>query len=162
MEKNVPLIPLNHCVELKKVMIAAVMIIVAITVTPVQGQPVFLKHLAPASKNFATVHGKLHYSSADSLFISNGTPAGTVLVKKLGETILRISDIPAGNNAFLITQTGSQESLWKTDGTAAGTIKVATYNSIQPMISYQNELYLRINNGVNGYEPWKLSSSGSL
>src|SRR5688500_2847808 len=124
MKKNVPLIPLFNIGASKRIGICVTSCVLGLAIgTAVQAQPVTLKQLASGSTNFTVSNGNLYYSMADSLFTSNGTPGGTVFVKKTAETILRISKANAGNTVFFITQTGSQESLWKTDDTAAGTIK---------------------------------------
>ena len=126
-------------------------------------QPVFLKELKPGSGNFTSSNGKLYYTSGDSLFKSDGTPAGTVLVKKLGEPVSLMSKATIGSNIYFVTQNGSSENLWKSDGTAANTVKVGTpKKNIIPLISYNSELYLAIDDGTRGTELWKLSATNNL
>lgn len=130
--------------------------------TNVNAQPIALKHLAPGSGNYMSNNGYLYFSSADSLWRSDGTPEGTTLVKKLGAPISVISEVTLPNAIFLVTQGVGNQSLWRSDGTNAGTIMVGTYPSIIPLIVYNNELYLSINDGVRGVELWKLSASNTL
>ena len=134
----------------------------------VQEQTEFLKTWAKFSTiDFGYIlsghhNGKLYYASGDSLFTSNGTPSGTVLVKKVNEPITMISAISIGSKLFFITRTGEKQSLWTSDGTSANTVKIGTHNTIVPLIAYQSELYLRINDGTHGNELWKVSNTNSL
>ena len=60
-----------------------------------------------------------------------------------------------------MTERSSGRELWKTDGTAAGTVLVANItgnvNSSDPGLGvvYNNELYFSANDGVVGRELWK-------
>jgi ELWxxDGT repeat protein len=165
MIKNVLLFSGNRIDQLRKVYIHVFVGIVFMLagIIVAHAQPVLLKPLSNLSKNFTTANGRLFYTSADSLFTSNGTTAGTVLVKKLGEPVNLISKIFIGNEIFIITQSSSSlQSLWVSDGTLPNTTKIATYPTILPAIAYQSELYLKINDGVHGEELWKLSASHTL
>lgn len=162
MKKDVPSITIFR-IGLKVVRYCVLMFTVML-VSGITGysQPVLLKPLATGSTNFTTSGGQLYFTSGDSLYTSDGTIAGTVLVKNIGEPVLRISEINFAGNAIFTTRTGSQQSLWKTNGTSAGTVKLATHNTIAPLLIYGSELYLAINNGINGNELWKMTSSDSL
>ena len=102
------------------------------------------------------------------LWKSDGTNAGTVLVKDINP--LGNAFIGAGNGHFTLHNgtvlfqardnvNGSE--LWKTDGTAAGTVLV---KDIRPgigdgspfdLINVNGTVFFRANDGVNGRELWK-------
>ncbi|GAL84837.1 hypothetical protein MYP_2065 [Sporocytophaga myxococcoides] len=127
-------------------------------------QPVFLKELPESSKSFFEGNGNLYFFAGDSLWKSDGTVAGTVFVKKIGETPI---GYPKNSNAlsikgasiFFTQDAPSSIGVWRTGGTNATTLKIRSFNSISPISSYQNNLYFAANDGVNGSELWKLSSS---
>jgi ELWxxDGT repeat protein len=136
------------------------MIFFLITVTSVYAQPVLLTNLSENAGNFISSGNTLYYAALDSLIKSNGTPAGTVLVKKLGEPVVAISPLTLNDHVFIITEESSgKKSLWKSDGTAEGTVKLGAFNSVQPLLVYQSELYLAIDNGITGTELYKLNAS---
>src|SRR5688572_17809377 len=111
MNPNVSLVRTLFIGKLKNVRLILLMLaIVLLATTTILAQPLFLKRITSGSKNFTTWNGRLYYSLADSLFTSDGTSAGTSLVKKVGETILRISKTGLGDDAFFITRTGDKES----------------------------------------------------
>jgi ELWxxDGT repeat protein len=159
MKQSVPCVPRQSFHRVKDWGFALVLTLLA---SALYAQPVALKSIATASHLFTTVNGKLYYASADSLFTSDGTTSGTVLVKKTGETIRAISNIAIGNRMFFTTITGSNISLWVSEGTNASTMKVGTYPDIEIQIAYHSDLYLRIDDGVHGRELWKLDASNSL
>ncbi|MBT1705968.1 PA14 domain-containing protein [Chryseosolibacter indicus] len=161
MRKNVPSCITSIGYWLSKLCVC-ITILLTIIHADLKAQPVFVKQLAPGSNNFVSNNGYLYYASGDSLWRSDGTPGGTTLVKKLGQTIFRISEIKSPTSVFIITQSGGSQSLWRSDGTNTGTVMVGTYNTITPLAVYNGELYLSINDGVHGVELWKLSSTNSL
>lgn len=123
-------------------------------------QPLLLKVLPNNAKNFTTSNGKLFYTVGDSLYRSNGTVSGTVFVKEIGEPIQKLTDITVGTFFyFLTTEPGGNTALWKSNGTAVNTFKVASHPVINPLLSYKNSLIAGIDNGVNGYELWRISSA---
>ncbi|MCR6637605.1 MAG: hypothetical protein NVV82_01020 [Sporocytophaga sp.] len=127
-------------------------------------QPIFLKEIPESSNSFFEGNGLLYFFVNDSLWKSDGTVAGTVFVKKIGETPI---GYPKNSNALSINGTSifftqdapSSIGVWRTGGTNATTLKIRSFNSISPITSYQNNLYFAANDGVSGSELWKLSSS---
>jgi ELWxxDGT repeat protein len=110
--------------------------------------------------------------SGNELWKSDGTDAGTVLVKDIrpvpGESGLVIGAPLAavGNTVFFVANDGATgDELWKSDGTAAGTVLV---KDIRPgtdsgvsigILSYltnvNGTLFFAANDGTNGVELWK-------
>ena len=87
------------------------------------------------------------------LFISNGTPAGTTLLKDIGPGALGSNPLDAilgASRLFFTAQDPitSIKSVWKSDGTAAGTVKVADlpdgfgFITDHPSIAFLNGNYL--------------------
>ena len=101
-----------------------------------------------------------------ALWKTDGTSAGTVLVKDINtstydpydpffyEPVLR--DLTAvGNTLFFRANKGSGgEQLWKSDGTAAGTLNVAAVNP-ENLTPFGNILFFRASDSTNGTELWK-------
>lgn len=126
----------------------------------VSGQPVHVKDIYRTSHSFVSANGQLYYASYDSLFTA---AAGTVTyVRKLNGNINQISEATIGNKVFIVTTVGNQESLWVSAGSAASTVRIATYPSINPLIARGSDLYLGINDGSHGLEVWKLSNTNTL
>jgi ELWxxDGT repeat protein len=125
-------------------------------------QPVFIKNISSRSHSFTNVNGKIYYASSDSLFTASAS--GVTFVKKLNENISSISGVTMGDKFYIITATSTagQQGLWVSTGTAASTIKVGAYSSIVPRIVHQTSLYLSVNDGVHGYEIWKLSATNAF
>ncbi len=79
-----------------------------------------------------TVNGHLAFTEFHRrLGLSDGTTAGTSIVP--GSSVLVFATKPLGNELFFLSQPDSDPAgLWKTDGTAAGTVLVATHSSPIP------------------------------
>lgn len=126
-------------------------------------QPVLLKTIPSASTNFVASEGRLFFTSGDSLWTSNGTPASTYFIKKTGEQFKKVTNLRLGTFIYFTTlQADGKTALWRTNGTGANTIKIAAYTKIIPLIVYNSNLYLGIDDGVHGYELWKINLSNSL
>jgi ELWxxDGT repeat protein len=122
------------------------------------GQPKFVSEIPTSSKNFDVVGGKIYFSAGDNLYSATST-SPAVLVKTTGQEILKISEFTLGANFFFVTQNGSGQSLWRSDGTAANTVSIATYNQITPLLVYHSNLFLKINSSANGNELWKVDAA---
>nr|NCS42022.1 hyalin [Microcystis aeruginosa BS13-10] len=103
--------------------------------------------------------------NGEELWKSDGTAAGTVLVKDIRPGYSGFGPrylTAVGNTLFFTADDGvNGTELWKSDGTAAGTVLV---KDIRPGLSTSypfsltavgNTLYFRAYDGVNGYELWK-------
>lgn len=103
------------------------------------------------------------------LFKSDGTEAGTVLVKEIrpgneGSFPLEMTNVD-GTLFFSANDGVNGRQLWKSDGSEAGTQLVELIgsgaNNTAPMnfASFADELFFAGNDGVNGYELWKSDGS---
>jgi ELWxxDGT repeat protein len=101
--------------------------------------------------------------NGDELWKTDGTAAGTVLVKDIvpgaGSSDVRNF---AKNGAYLyFTATdGSGNELWKTDGSSAGTVMVKDINTTTgsapaSLVSHNGSLLFSADDGINGRELWK-------
>lgn len=109
-----------------------------------------------------------HDSSAldyDRPFVTDGTTAGTLLLKDIRATATWAFAIPSAGKALLragTTQTGQE--LWVTDGTPAGTVPHADLRPYargsyptQPVL-VGNKLLFYADDGVHGWEPFAMTS----
>ncbi|HEU4329435.1 MAG TPA: ELWxxDGT repeat protein, partial [Roseiflexaceae bacterium] len=104
----------------------------------------------------------------DELWRSDGTAAGTVLVKDLypgsiGAGIGEIRALPGtGRVAFAGSDGLSGIELWLSDGSASGTVQLADLAAGAPssnpavLLPTQQQLFLLADDGVVGSEPWAL------
>ncbi|MBO9700449.1 MAG: T9SS type A sorting domain-containing protein [Sporocytophaga sp.] len=138
-------------------------VIASLVLGKANAQPVLMKVIPTGSTNFTTTEGRLFFTSGDSLWTSNGTAASTYFIKKTGEPFLNVTNLRLGTFIFFTTQqSDGKTALWRTNGTAVNTTKIAAYPTINPLIVYNGALYLGINDGVTGYELWRLNLSNVL
>ncbi len=104
------------------------------------------------------------------LWKSDGTNAGTVLVKGINPAVGLFSDsYPShfryiNGVTFFIASDGTHgNELWKTDGTAAGTVMVKDIKAGAAtgvpsfrgnLVNFNNALYFAADDGINGTELW--------
>src|SRR5204863_7915122 len=104
----------------------------------------------------------LYFAAAGGLWKSDGTQAGTVLVKNVAAAYLRNVD---GTLFFAGTDATYGSELWKSDGTTAGTamVKDIKPGSAGSLTDWQlfngsgngnGRLYFSADGGVHGREPW--------
>jgi ELWxxDGT repeat protein len=123
-------------------------------------QPTMLYEIPDGSKNFVHIGSSLYYSVSDQLYKASSTST-PVLVKTTGQQILKIYEFTLGSTFFFVTQNGSNQSLWRSDGTAANTAQVTTQLQITPLLTYNSNLFLKINTAAAGNELWKVSGTFS-
>jgi ELWxxDGT repeat protein len=120
--------------------------------------------------SFTNVNGTLYFraiigTSGYELWKSDGTPAGTVLVKDINPGVN--SSYPSnltnvnGTLYFQANNGTNGDELWKSNGTEAGTVLVKDIypgiNSSRPFnpTNVNGTLYFRADNGSQGGELWK-------
>ena len=123
-----------------------------------------------ASAQMADMNGTLFFSAGDSvsgteLWKSDGTAAGTVLVKDIfvgtaGSGPVNLTNV--NGTLFFVANDGvTGFELWKSDGTAAGTLLVkdiwagAENSGIQNLTNVNGTLFFQADDSVNGGELWK-------
>ncbi|MHB8624010.1 MAG: ELWxxDGT repeat protein [Sulfuricaulis sp.] len=129
---------------------------------------------------FAELNGALYFSANDgvnsrALWKTDGTDAGTVRIKNINAATG--THYPAGN--FVFTKfngalyfssndgvTGNE--LWRTDGTASGTVLIKDINTVAGASSnpagfteLNSALYFSANDGINGTELWKTDGTAA-
>jgi ELWxxDGT repeat protein len=111
-----------------------------------------------AASNFGglAVRGTTAYFLLDGrgLYRSDGTTAGTVLVKELFGALGQLTGT-SGDLFFTVSGAGLS-ALWKSDGTAAGTTQIAIVPPPVQMVGSGGGVYFVANaNDGSGYELWK-------
>jgi trimeric autotransporter adhesin len=110
-------------------------------------------------------------TSGTELWITDGTDAGTKLIKDICTTGTG-SSAPTGMFAwknkvyFRATDCVLGSELWETDGTAANTKMVVDINStgdasVANLQSYGGKLYFNASDGVNGFELWETDGTAA-
>ncbi len=126
-------------------------------------------------------NGNLYFSCyagvAAGFWKSDGTEAGTVLVKSGGGTEPFLNDIKLtavwNGKIYFVVNDGQYYPVWQSDGTAPGTKPIQLQNTVNPVSSlngdfkvaeYNTELYLSASCiGISsGYEPCKLTAGVAL
>jgi len=139
---------------------------------------VLVKDIYPGSayslpRYLTDVNGTLFFSATDGvhgteLWKSDGTAAGTVLVKDLvpgsGSSFLFATDpfmTDVNGTLFFVARDGATGAeLWRSDGTAAGTVLVADVNpgvdssSPTSLVRIDDTLYFSADDGSRGKELW--------
>jgi len=111
------------------------------------------------------IFGASNGSTGTELWKTDGTAAGTVLIKDIrpGSSSSSISNMRLmGSFVYFTANDGTNGgALWRTDGTTAGTTMVKDLNAstssssnITELTVIGNKLYFRGDDGVNGTEPW--------
>ena len=127
--------------------------------------------ITPRPSNVKLVGDTLFFAACDAthgyeLWKSDGTVAGTVLVKDINTTS-SLNSRPwsftelHGMLFFTADDGVNGMELWKSDGTSAGTVMVkdicpgAVGGNPQNLVRAGNVIYFTANDGVNGYQLWK-------
>jgi ELWxxDGT repeat protein/VCBS repeat-containing protein len=107
-------------------------------------------------------------TAGNELWVTNGTSGGTFMVKDIfsgttGSSIssIKVSSADNSNVYFIATSSASETSLWKSDGTSAGTVQIANINTAGNdqasglITDYTGTLYFAASNATQGVELWK-------
>ena len=95
--------------------------------------------------------GAMNSSNTPGLWKSDGTAAGTVLVKGGLDTAPWGYTPMSTGSVFYSTS----DQLWKTDGTTAGTVLVKSVGSVSNLTAVSGTLFFVGNDGATGGELWK-------
>jgi ELWxxDGT repeat protein len=140
----------------KLVLLFSAFLFISIT----QSQVTLLSNNTNLERGFVMNGKAILLAANDSIWITDGTPAGT------NKLVNNVKDADTGfailNNVAYFTgvTTAAGAELWKTDGTAAGTVMVkdiiAGANSSAPTdyTPFNNKVYFIANDGTNGAELW--------
>ena len=124
---------------------------------------------ASTAGTMAVFGGAVYFSGntgtiGGELFKTDGTSAGTVLVKEIFAGTSASSPAlmtPAGSIMYFVATDSNGAALWKTDGTSAGTVMVKNVKTTTASASYGNfvmagsTLFFTANDGASGVELWK-------
>jgi len=136
---------------------------------------------AAGIKNMTNVNGILFFTADDGingveLWKSNGTAAGTVMVKNINPVVPNPGAGLFGNSSpgsltnvngtlFFSADDGvNGRELWKSDGTAAGTVMVkdiqpgtggSGFGIIEPFLNVNGTLFFPASDGIHGVELWE-------
>ena len=124
-----------------------------------------ISHIAPVGDGLYFTAGQSG-SPSSALYKSDGTAAGTQLVKDKATGSNSFSPealTPVGGTVYFFASDDDDRELWKTDGTAANTVRVKNIRPIGSSVA-QNEadtatldgiVYFVADDGVHGDELWR-------
>jgi ELWxxDGT repeat protein len=166
---------------------AALSLVIAAQAAPAGAQAFLLRDVYPGATtsqpfsgyDLTDVNGTLFFAADNStngeeLWKSDGTTAGTVLVRDIraGNFDASPRDLAAVNELLFFTANDGSSGieLWKSDGTSAGTTRVrdifpgTSSSSPARLVDYDGTLFFIASNGTNGTELWKSdgTSAGTL
>jgi len=107
------------------------------------------KSLVSVFEGMVAFNGKLYFQGSNApglyeLYSSDGTTAGTTLVKA---GTYKPKNLIVYKNELYFSAGNSNDELWKTDGTADGTVKIATCKFEKAYI-FNNELFFTSSNNL--------------
>lgn len=111
--------------------------------------------------HFFHFEGKVYFYASDGvhggeLWTSDGTPAGTMLVKDIeeGSGSARISNFTIYDKHLYFR---ASDDLWRTDGTADGTVAIAPEKMSSPeeLYAWKGHLYFQAHHRNSGIELWR-------
>lgn len=128
--------------------------------------PVLVKDIHPTGDSYPSemvvFKGRVIFDAEDDthgreLWISDGTAAGTTLVKDINAGVgsANPKNLVVLNNKVIFTRGGTE--LWQTDGTEDGTTQISggTFVSISDQGLLGNMMIFSMNDGTHGWELWK-------
>lgn len=133
---------------------------------------VLVKNVAPSASYPFAIHNliyftnSLYFSHGDELWKSDGTSTGTFMVKDMytpNTDDCLLHDFTVANDILFFTfDWNDAHWLYKTDGTAGGTVYITAGNP-SSLTSINGTLYFNLSFGFPGYkELWKYSGSSAV
>jgi ELWxxDGT repeat protein len=134
----------------------------------------FSNNLNPLIPTFTGVENQVFFAAKDDshgseLWRTDGTPAGTLLVKDIFSGTLGSDPLPVASLGPLLYFTAEDgvhgRELWRSDGTGAGTTLVKDIRSGEEssdsssFVVLHNVLYFSANDGQQGQELWRSDGS---
>jgi ELWxxDGT repeat protein len=127
-----------------------------------------------SSTQIININNTLYFQANDGvngaeLWKSDGTAAGTVLVRNINTNTDASANgsfpyqfVELNGTLYFIAAATGAEQIWKTDGTAVGTVQVSAASVLSPnnLTAGNNAIYFTADNGTNGTELWK--SDGTM
>ena len=85
------------------------------------------------------------------LWVTDGTESGTTLLKDINPGAT--SSNPRNINATLdgLVYFATDDGLWSTDGTSGETVKVTSFNTINNVVKFDNDIYVTASEGSNWF-----------
>lgn len=132
--------------------------------------PILFNDTIETSSLFLDINGTLFFSQRDQLWKSNGTLAGTVLVKDLDPTPSPEDRLSSFTNVdgllYFISIGPDGAELWRSDGTSGGTLMVKRL--VEGEVNGQTRIVGSAGGNVfvsapapNGYQLWRSSGSSA-
>ena len=118
---------------------------------------------------FITVNGILYFATNTALYRSNGTAAGTTVVRSFFASPTQLTNV---NGTIFFTVAGGSKGyqLWRSNGTNSGTILLREFAPTNPtggpaigpnsLTNLNGTLYFGANDGTRGTELWR--SNGTV
>jgi ELWxxDGT repeat protein len=134
----------------------------------------FSNNLNPLIPTFTGVENQVFFAAKDDshgseLWRTDGTPAGTLLVKDIFSGTLGSDPLPVASLGTVLYFTADDglhgRELWRSDGTGAGTTLVKDIRSGEEssdsssFVVLHNVLYFSANDGQHGLELWRSDGS---
>ncbi|WP_028978395.1 PKD domain-containing protein [Sporocytophaga myxococcoides] len=143
------------------------LIFLLFTLNKIIAQPILVTTVPPESYSYFKALNKLYFFDKDSLWTSDGTSGGTTFLKDLGQRGVSFSEFSSSTVAYelsssfvFVTKKASVMSLWRSNGTATGTVSIANYNFIKPLGVLNNEFYYGALTGTIS-RLYKIGNTGS-
>ena len=116
-----------------------------------QAQPALVTQVPNDSKDFQTIGDLVYFTSGNSLWRTDGTSEGTILLKSGFVTV------PNSFREFrnMLVFTTSASELWRSDGTPSGTIRLITTSSIGILHGTANLLFFTAQDAATGQELYR-------
>jgi ELWxxDGT repeat protein len=95
-----------------------------------------------------------------ALWASDGTDAGTSMVRDFGRDVSSLVELTAAGSKVFFVAHGREEELWVSDGTAAGTVRMTDFENPAPLQGPRpqalgGELFFLADDVTHGREIWR-------